>query len=161
MTHARVRVTFLNFLPFFLYFRIYSFEAAGAVSFVDAGFYPAGIYFFLKLFFNCFLRLFPMFILGFSMVRRIKKRVISAFFAGSYLVISPIFSQGHPSIGLLYVHPPAFYAGLRRLLARDLIPHSRMVSGVLFCLLCGMLSRLLFSTAKIRRIFEICKFLDA
>ena len=64
-----------------------------------------------------------MFFLGFSVGFCIKKRVVSAFFAGSYLVISPIFSQCHPSIGLLYVHPPAFYAGLRRPL-------------------CGMLSRI-------------------
>ena len=64
-----------------------------------------------------------MFFLCFSVGFCTKKRVVSAFFAGCYLVISPILSLDQPSIGLLYVHPPAFYAGLRRPL-------------------CGMLSRI-------------------
>lgn len=74
-----------------------------------------------------------MFIPGFPMVWRIKKRVISAFFAGSYLVISSIFLLGYAPVlrfralfsSVSAGSYPAFPDGIRRsilFIVRDVIP---------------------------------------
>lgn len=74
-----------------------------------------------------------MFIPGFSVGVCIKKRVVSAFFAGCYLVISPIFLLGYAPVlrfralfsSVSAGSYPAFPDGIRRsilFIVRDVIP---------------------------------------